>query len=69
MAWVAVDYISEWIFNCKPDMWTGDCVEHNYWLPQDRYGAYGLQLPKGSIEKLIGRKLILEDGAVELKEK
>lgn len=21
MAWVAVDYIGEWIFNYKPDMW------------------------------------------------
>lgn len=20
MAWVAVDYIGEWIFNCKPDV-------------------------------------------------
>lgn len=38
MAWVAKDYIGEWIFNCKPDMWAGDCVEHNYWLPQDRNG-------------------------------
>lgn len=37
MAWVAKDYIGEWIFNCKPDMWAGDCIEHNYWLPQDRY--------------------------------
>lgn len=66
MAWVAVDYIGEWIFNCKPDMWIGDCVEHNYWLPQDRYGAYGLQLPKGSIKKLIGRELTWEDEPVEL---
>ena len=33
MAWVAVDYIGEWIFNYKPDMWDGDCIEHNYWLP------------------------------------
>lgn len=30
MAWVAKDYIGEWIFNCKPDMWAGDCIEHNY---------------------------------------
>lgn len=57
MAWVAKDYIGEWIFNCKPDMWAGDCIEHNYWLPQDRYGAYGFQLPQGSIKKLIGREL------------
>lgn len=33
MAFVAVDYIGEWIFNYKPDMWAGDCIEHNYWLP------------------------------------
>ena len=68
MAWVAVDYISEWIFNCKPDMWARDCVEHNYWLPQDRYGAYGLQLPKGSIKKLIGRELNWNDEPVKLNE-
>ncbi len=50
MAWVAKDYIGEWVFNCKPDMWAGDCIEHNYWLPQDRHGAYGFQLPQGSIK-------------------
>ena len=55
MAWVAKDYIGEWIFNYKPDMWAGDCIEHNYWLPQDRHGAYGFQLPQGSIKKLIGK--------------
>ena len=68
MAWVAVDYIGEWIFNCKPDMWAGDCIEHNYWLPQDRHGAYGFQLPQGSIKKLIGRELSFSDDAVELKQ-
>ena len=30
MVWVAKDYIGEWIFNCKPDLWAGDCIEHNY---------------------------------------
>lgn len=68
MAWVAKDYIGEWIFNCKPDMWAGDCIEHNYWLPQDRHGAYGFQLPKGSIKKLIGRELSWSDEPVKLKE-
>lgn len=68
MAWVSVDYIGEWIFNCKPDMWAGDCVEHNYWLPQNKYGAHGFQLPKGSIKKLIGRELNWNDEPVELKE-
>ena len=67
MAWVAKDYIGEWIFNCKPDMWACDCIEHNYWLPQDRHGAYGFQLPQGSIKKLIGRELSFSDDAVELK--
>jgi hypothetical protein len=68
MAWVAKDYIGEWIFNCKPDMWAGDCIEHDYWLPQDRYGAYGFQLPQGSIKKLIGRELSCSDEPVKLKE-
>ena len=68
MAWVAKDYIGEWIFNCKPDMCAGDCIEHNYWLPQDRHGAYGFQLPQGSIKKLIGRELSCSDEPVELKE-
>ena len=43
--------------------------EHNYWLPQDRHGAYGFQLPQGSIKKLIGRELSCSDEPVELKEK
>ena len=68
MAWVAKDYIGEWIFNCKPDMWSGDCIEHNYWLQQDRHGAYGFKLPQGSIKKLIGRDLSYYDEPVELKE-
>ena len=67
MAWVAKDYIGEWIFNYKHDMWAGDCIEHNYWLPQDRHGAYGFQLPQGSIKKLIGRELSCSDDPVELK--
>lgn len=68
MAWVAKDYIGEWIFNCQPDMWAGDCVEHNYWLSQDRNGAYGFLLPNGSIKKLIGRELNCNDEPVKLKE-
>ena len=67
MAWLAKDYIGEWIFNFKPDMWAGDCIEHNYWLPKDRHGAYGFQLPQGSIKKLIGRELSFSDEPVELK--
>ena len=67
MAWLAVDYIGEWLFNYKPDMWIGDCVEHNYWLSQDRYDACGIQLPKGSIKKLIGKDLTWNDEPIEFK--
>ena len=48
---------------CEAD----DCIEHNYWLPQDRHEAYGFQLPKGSIKKLIGRELSCTDKPIELK--
>lgn len=69
MAWVAKDYIGEWIFNCKPDMWAGDCIEHNYWLPQDRYGAYGFQLPQGRIIQRITecRRLFKEIGFANIR--
>ena len=49
-------------------MQAGDCIEHNYWLPQDRHGAYGFQLPQGSIKKLIGRELTWNNEPVELKQ-
>lgn len=67
MAWLAVDYIGEWIFNYKPDMWIGDCDEYNYWLPQDRDWTCGIQLPKGSIKKLIGKDLTYKDETVKIK--
>ena len=66
MTWLAVDYTGEWIFNYKPDMWIGDCTEHNYWQPQDRDRAYDIQLPKGSIKKLIGKYLTWNDDPVEI---
>lgn len=58
MAWLVKDGIdnSEWIFDYKPDrasdFWysPGDCVE----------------LPKGSIKKLIGKELNWNDEPVEL---
>ena len=49
-------------------MGAGDCIENNDGLPQDRYGAQGFQLPKGSIKKLIGKELTWKDEPVELKE-
>ncbi len=68
MAWVAADYRGEHVFNYVPDMWAGETVEYNYWLPQDRVGAYVIDLPKGSIKKLIGKELNWRNKPVELKE-
>ena len=40
-----------------------------YWSAQNEYDYPTIELPKGSIEKLIGKKLTWEDEPVELKEK
>lgn len=48
-------------------MWIEDCAEHNYQLSQDRDGVCGIQLPKGSIKKLIGKDLTWNDEPVEFK--
>ena len=61
MAWVAADSLgNELIFNRKPIrdklFWNVNC----YWEE--------VELPKGSIKKLIGRDLTWEDEPVELKE-
>lgn len=67
MAWVAVNrYGDEYIFEAFPERLT--CV----WAPtfceyQDRVYDY-VELPKGTIKKLIGRELSWEDEPVELKE-
>ena len=65
MAWLAVDNdSSEWIFGCKPcrnklyKTWEVD-YNNNYILDI-------IELPKDSIEKLIGRKLTWEDEPVEI---
>ena len=59
MAWVAVDKDgSEWVYEDNPDR-KGD-----YWFtPCDAY----VQLPQGTIKKLIGRELTWNDEPVELK--
>lgn len=66
MAWVAVDKdSSECIFLYKPSR-----SRYNYWT--DRSNAMeredsGIDMPKGSIKKLIGRDLTWQDNPVELK--
>ena len=66
MAYLAVDKDgTERIFNNKPyrdnylPIWM-----YSYYVP---LGATSVELPKGSIRKLIGRELTWEDEPVELK--
>nr|DAL47933.1 MAG TPA_asm: hypothetical protein [Caudoviricetes sp.] len=66
MAWVAVNPNGdEYIFEEKPKrfyvLWHPTLCEY-----QDRVYDY-VELPKGSIKKLIGRELSWEDEPVELK--
>ena len=64
MAYVAVDKNEEeWKYSGKPVR----CHEYERWQPKMTFGW--VELPKGSIEKLIGKKLTWEDEPVELKEK
>lgn len=67
MSYVAVDKDgSEAIFEKKPDK-NGN---QGQWLESGVIASNGsFSLPKGSIEKLIGKKLTWEDDPVELGEK
>ena len=62
MTWVAVDKNGyEFIYRDKP------CLRFDtYWYAGDEHFV---ELPKGSIKKLIGRKLTWEDEPVKLKQK
>ena len=75
MAWVCVGYSGEeLIFSNKPYRKIcknvfridNDDIIDRYWI-DDKYCSY-LNLPKGSIKRLIGRELSWEDEPVELKE-
>ena len=60
MAWVAVDENGdEFIYGSEPYRL------QNYWYMCDNYFV---ELSKGSVEKLLGRKLSWKDEPVELKE-
>lgn len=62
MAWLVVEKdLSEWIYQEKPYK---NSVNGIY-LPTDKKGVY-IELPGGSIFKLIGRKLTFEDDPVEI---
>ena len=63
MAWVAVDKRGvEWAFALEPQR--GD----TFWYPKDEGDDAGFDVPGGTIEKLIGKKITWEDEPVELKE-
>lgn len=67
MAWVAVNrYGDEYIFEAFPErlqsVWAPTFCEY-----ENRVYDY-VELPKGSIKKLIGRELSWDDEPVELKE-
>jgi hypothetical protein len=65
MAWVAVDKDgSEWI--CSH--YTHFVRDVDFWSVDDIYGSPSIEIPRGSIKKLIGRELTWEDDPVELKE-
>lgn len=66
MVWLVVDNdSSEWIFDYKP------CRNkfHKIWEEDYNkdYASNIIELPKGSIKKLIGRELTWDDEPVELK--
>lgn len=66
MAWLSVDSNgTENIFHHRPrtryyGKWI--CYDEQNWR------EYGINLPKGSIKKLIGRDLTFEDVPIEIKE-
>lgn len=63
MAFVAVDKDrSEWIYEAKPTRQSYNDV----WRCEGELDSM-IELPKGSIRKLIGRELTWEDEPVELK--
>ena len=64
MAWLSVDKNGgEWIFDDKPDRGH----ESYFALPRFQYvGSNKVLLPKGTINRLIGRELSFYDEPVEL---
>lgn len=67
MAWIATDWNGEeWVYEAMPVRGGSiDAVDGRYWYADT--GVF-VELPRGSIKKLIGRDLTWEDEPVKLKE-
>ena len=64
MAWVAVDYDgTECIYSTKPYR---DWIDYMWCISNYFYNSCAIELPKGSIKKLIGKNLTWEDEPIEL---
>ena len=67
MAWLAVDrYEDEYIFECKPKKVGHRKCDDFDDLTHYTYDGVSIELPKGTIEKIIGRKLTWKDAPVEI---
>lgn len=68
MAWLATDKNGEeYIYEEKPSRGYGCIWKATFYDEKDRNSDF-IELPKGSIKKLIGRELSWSDEPVELKE-
>lgn len=65
MAWLAVDeHGYEWVFQKRPiRLNTGYFEKFGSW-----YGGISVELPKGTIKKLIGEQITYESSPIKLKE-
>ena len=70
MAWLAVNKNgTEMVFPEKPvyDGWDCEHVEFMEFECEQFYVPTGIELPKGSIQKLAGRIITFSDGPIEIK--
>lgn len=68
MVWLVVDKSGEeYIFvGNKPERLENHLINSYEWFPKDKLDKWA-ELPQGTIEELIGRKLTWEDEPVKLK--
>lgn len=67
MAWVAVNKDGTELIG-EDEYWFKRVDRRGRWFPSDDFATPIFELPRGSIEKLIGRKLTWNDEPIELKD-